>query len=44
MRFAGCFGFTSPISAEMRRGVESVVDKMIAQREITRKGDSLVLS
>ncbi len=37
------FGFKS-VSAEMRRGVESVLDKLIAQEELTRKGDSLVLA
>ena len=37
------FGFKS-VSAEMRRGVESVLDKMIAHGELTRKEDSLVLA
>ena len=36
------FGFKS-VSAEMRRGVESVLDGLIAQGALTRKGDSLVL-
>ena len=36
------FGFKS-VSAEMRRGVESVLDGLIVQGELTRKGDSLVI-
>ena len=36
------FGFKS-VSAEMRRGVDSILDGLIAQGEITRKGDSLVI-
>ena len=36
------FGFKL-VSTEMRREVESVLDGLIAQGELTRKGDSLVL-
>ena len=36
------FGFKS-VSTEMRRGVDSVLEGLIAQGELTKKGDSLVI-